>query len=84
MISLRNWKNPKKRSQQYVDELRVKKHLKGKKKDKSLTDFEAGLRAGYLQRQSDGAGMYKYSEALKNGKSNSEALAISKTKGGIK
>lgn len=52
-----------------------------RKKARKLTDFEAGIRSGYLQAQSDHAGMYKYKKALDEGKSKKEAREISQTKG---
>ena len=52
-----------------------------KKEGKELTDFEAGIRSGYLQCQGDHAGLYKYKKALSEGKSKSEAREISRRKG---
>ncbi len=46
-----------------------------------LTDYEAGLRSGYLQCQSDHAGLFRYKDALGRGLSKSEAKAYSKQKG---
>ena len=57
----------------------MKKELK--KEGKELTDFEAGIRSGYLQAQSDHAGMYKYKKALDEGKSKKEAREISQVRG---
>ena len=48
---------------------------------KELTDYEAGLRSGYLQAQSDHAGLFKYKKALGEGKSKAEAKKISRTIG---
>ena len=53
----------------------------GPKEGKELTDFEAGIRSGYLQAQSDHAGMYKYKKALDEGKSKKEAREISQARG---
>ena len=53
----------------------------GPKEGKELTDYEAGMRSGYLQCQSDHAGTYKYKKALAEGKSKAEAKRISRQKG---
>ena len=59
---------------------KAKVHTYGEKVGKELTDYEAGLRSGYLQCQSDHAGMYKYKKALSEGKSKEEAKEISQRK----
>jgi hypothetical protein len=46
-----------------------------------LTEYEAGLRSGYLQCQSDHAGLFKYKKAIAEGKSKQEAREISQRKG---
>jgi hypothetical protein len=48
---------------------------------KELTDYEAGMRSGYLQCQSDHAGFFKYRKALEEGKTKEEARKISREKG---
>ena len=45
-----------------------------------LSEFEAGMRSGYLQCQSDHAGIYKYKKALAEGKSKQEARELSRRK----
>ena len=50
-------------------------------KGKELTDYEAGMRSGYLQAQSDHAGLFKYKKALAEGKTKAEAKKISRQKG---
>ena len=80
----RRWFVPNKRAKNYAEERRAKVHQRGQKEGKELTDYEAGLRSGYLQCQSDHAGIFKYAEALKAGKSKSEAKKISRTIGGKK
>ena len=57
--SQRRWVKPKLRAQSYAEERKAKKHNHGPKKDKELTDYEAGIRSGYLQCQTDHAGLYK-------------------------
>ena len=46
-----------------------------------MTDYEAGIRSGYLQCQTDHAGMYKYKKALTEGKSKAEAKEYSQRRG---
>lgn len=77
----RRWAVPKKRAENYAQERKEKVHTHGPKEGKELTDYEAGIRSGYLQCQSDHAGIYKYKQALAEGKSKSEAKAISQAKG---
>lgn len=77
----RRWMTPSKRAKGYADERKSKVHKFGKKMGEELTDYDKGLRSGYLLCQSDHAGAYKYSEAIKSGKSKAEAREISRTKG---
>ena len=77
----RRWTAPNKRAESYANERKAKVHQHGQKEGQPLTDYEAGMRSGYLQCQSDHAGMYKYKKALSEGKSPEEARAISKIKG---
>ena len=72
---------PCKRALGYGDVGKVKVHKWGQKKGKQLTDYEAGMRSGYLQCQNDHAGMYKYTKALSEGKSKAEAKRLSRIKG---
>ena len=77
----RRWSVPSKRAQGYASERKNKVHEHGPKEGKELTDYEAGLRSGYLQAQSDHAGLFKYKKALGEGKSKAEAKKISRTIG---
>ena len=77
----RRWSVPSTRSQGYASERKNKVHEHGPKEGKELTDYEAGLRSGYLQAQSDHAGLFKYKKALGEGKSKAEAKKISRTIG---
>lgn len=77
----RRWSVPSKRAKSYAEERREKVHQHGQKEGQPLTDYEAGLRSGYLQCQSDHAGIFKYKKALAEGKSKAEAKRISRTKG---
>ena len=74
----RKWSVPTKRAKGYAEERKNKVHQHGKKEGQPLTDYEAGLRSGYLQAQSDHAGLFKYKKALEEGKSKSEAKKISR------
>ena len=77
----RRWSVPSKRAKSYAEERKEKVHKHGQKEGKELTDYEAGMRSGYLQAQSDSAGLYKYKKALAEGKSKAEAIKISRQKG---
>lgn len=77
----RRWSVPNKRAKSYADERKAKVHQHGEKEGKQLTDFEAGLRSGYLQCQSDHAGLFRYKEALDAGLSKPDAKKFSREKG---
>lgn len=77
----RRWSVPHKRAKAYAADRKAKVHTYGPKEGKELTDYEAGIRSGYLQAQSDSAGLYKYKKALAEGKSKKEAREISQRKG---
>lgn len=76
----RRWVVPNKRAGTYAEERKAKVHTHGAKEGKELTDFEAGMRSGYLQAQSDHAGLFKYKKALSEGKTKAEAKAYSRKK----
>ncbi len=77
----RRWAVPHKRAKGYAEERKSKVHKHGPKEGKELTDYEAGIRSGYLQCQTDHSGVYKYKKALSEGKTKSEAREISQTRG---
>ena len=77
----RRWTVPSKRAKGYAADRKAKVHTYGPKEGKELTDYEAGMRSGYLQCQSDHAGTYKYKKALSEGKTKDEAIKISRQKG---
>ena len=77
----RRWQVPNKRAKNYADERKAKVHQRGQKEGKELTDFEAGLRSGYLQCQSDHAGLYRYRTAMEAGYSKPDAKKFSREKG---
>lgn len=56
------WSVPGRRAKGYAEERKAKVHKWGQKQGKELTDYEAGLRSGYLQSQNDHAGLFKYSK----------------------
>ena len=74
----RRWSIPSKRAKGYAEERKAKVH---QQVGKELTDYEAGMRSGYLQAQSDHAGLFKYKKALAEGKTKAEAKRISRQKG---
>ena len=77
----RRWLVPNKRAKNYTEERKAKVHQRGAKEGRELTDFEACLRSGYLQCQSDHAGFYKYTKALNEGKTRDEAKRLSRVRG---
>lgn len=76
----RRWAIPSKRAKNYAAERKAKVHQRGPKEGRELTDYEAGIRSGYLQAQTDHAGLYKYKKAISEGKSKAEAREISQRK----
>ncbi|MBQ7897432.1 MAG: hypothetical protein IJ323_03310 [Clostridia bacterium] len=78
----RRWAVPTKRAKNYAEERKAKVHQRGPKEGQELTDYEAGIRSGYLQCQTDHAGVYKYKKAISEGKSKAEAREISQKKMG--
>ena len=77
----RRWAVPSKRAENYAEEHKLKVHNRGKKEGQQLTDYEAGIRSGYLQCQSDHAGLYKYKKALNDGLDKKEAKRLSRIRG---
>ncbi|MEG2687969.1 MAG: hypothetical protein RSA24_02240, partial [Clostridia bacterium] len=63
MAFMKRWSVPSKRAKGYAAERKAKVHQHGPKEGKELTDYEAGIRSGYLQCQTDHAGIYKYKKA---------------------
>ena len=76
----RRWYSPRKRAESYANERKAKVHQGGPKEGQALTEYEKGLRSGYLQCQSDHAGEYKYKRARDEGYTKEESAAISKSK----
>ena len=77
----RRWFHPGKRAAGYAAERKAKVHQRGPKEGLELSEYDKGVRSGYLLARSDEAGMYKYKKALNEGKSVQEARTISRRKG---
>lgn len=77
----RRWSVPSKRAKGYAEDRKAMVRTYGPKIGEELTEYQLGLRSGYLQCQSDHAGLYKYKKAISEGKSKSEATKISRQKG---
>ena len=77
----RKWSVPSKRAKGYAEERKAKVHKWGQKEGKELTDYESGIRSGYLQAQSDHAGLFRYKKALDAGLSKEEAVKFSRERG---
>lgn len=58
------WTVPSRRAKGYVEDRKAKVHTYGPKEGQELTEFEAGMRSGYLQCQTDHAGMVRSDRAL--------------------
>ena len=78
--SERRWTVPNKRAKGYAADRKAKVHTYGPNEGKELTEYQLGLRSGYLQAQSDHTGIYKYKKALAEGKTKAEARRISREK----
>ena len=76
------WSVPSKRAKGYAEDRKEKVHTYGPKKGQELTDYEAGMRSGYLQCQTDHAGLYKYKKAIADGHDKKTAAEMSYQKGG--
>lgn len=72
------WTVPSKRAKGYAEERRAKVHKWGQKEGQELTEYEAGMRSGYLQCQNDHGGAFKYGKARDAGFSKREAGMLSK------
>lgn len=72
------WFRPRVRAKGYAEERKAKVHQRGEKEGQELTEYEKGLRSGYLLSQADHAGQYKYGQARDAGFSKKEAGELSK------
>lgn len=59
------WKNPHKHGERMYKEKKRGVHLEGEKSGQSLTEYEKGVRAGYLEANHDHVGMYHFFQWLK-------------------
>ena len=67
------WFKPRIRAKGYAEERKSGVHQRGEKEGQELTEYEKGLRSGYLLSQNDNAGMYKYGQARDAGFPKKEA-----------
>ena len=72
------WFKPRIRAKGYAEERKSGVHQRGEKEGQELTEYEKGLRSGYLLSQNDNAGMYKYGQARDVGFPKKEAGELSK------
>ena len=72
------WSVPSRRAKGYAADRKARVHTYGPKKGKELTQFEAGMRSGYLQCQTDHAGIFKFKKAISEGKTKEEAAKLSR------
>ena len=77
----RRWYIPSKRAKSYADERKAKVHQHGPKEGKELTDYEAGIRSGYLQCQTDHSGIYKSNKPHAEGQTKQGAREITQRRG---
>ncbi len=77
----RRWTAPNKRAKSYAEERKAKVHQHGSKEGQPLTDYEAGMRSGYLQCQSDHAGLFRYKQAMEAFNDKAYAKKFSREKG---
>lgn len=72
------WFKPRVRAQGYAAERKAGVHQRGEKEGQELTEYEKGLRSGYLLSQNDNAGLFKYGQARDAGFPKQEAGELSK------
>ena len=61
----RYWRSPKQRGKQYAEERKMGCYTDGDKKGEELSEYDKGVRSGYLQCQSDHTGIYTYATVAK-------------------
>ena len=79
--SKRKWMKPSERAKGYAEERKLKVHKFGKKQGEELTDYDNGIRSGYLLCQSDHAGMFRYKQAMDATNDKKYAQRFSREKG---
>ena len=80
-FSQRRWMKPSVRAKGYAEERKAAVHKRGPKNGEPLSEYDKGIRSGYLLAQSDSTGIYKYKKALGEGKTKQQARDISRQKG---
>ena len=63
--NVRYWRKPSVRAKNYAEERKASVHISGDKEGEALSEYEKGVRSGYLQCQSDHAGLYTYTTVAK-------------------
>lgn len=56
----RYWQKPNKRGKIYAQERKNKVYMSGDNEGQELSEYDKGVRSGYLQCQSDHAGLFTY------------------------
>lgn len=77
----RKWFKPSERAKGYAEERKEKVHKFGKKKGEELSEYDQGIRSGYLLCQSDHAGMFRYKQAMDATNDKEYAKQFSREKG---
>ena len=72
------WRKPTDKAKECADSIKQGIHVKGKKKDQPLSEYDKGRCSGYLNCMSDNAGLFKYKKAMNEGATQEEAAAYSK------
>ena len=72
------WQVPHKRATKYAQDRKAKVHTKGPKEGMPLSDFESGIRSGYLQAQNDHTQLYWYKREKTEGKAAVAAIRAKK------
>ena len=62
------WMLPSKRAKGYAEDRKAKVHTYGKNEGKELSEYESGLRSGYLLAQTDHVGIFEYFTIIKTGR----------------
>ena len=77
----RKWMKPSERAKGYAEERKLKVHKFGKKQGEELSEYDNGIRSGYLLCQSDHAGMFRYKQAMDATNDKEYAKKFSREKG---
>lgn len=77
----RKWLSPSVRAAGYAEERKNGVHMRGPNKGQELSEYNKGLRTGYMLAQSDNAGIHKYKKAMNAGATKKDAREYAKTIG---